>query len=98
METLLKRKTLWQFTKTIVIGTKYEHEKLMAKGKKDEAIGVMTTYISRQNFFHTSGINFSNEFQKRLKNLFDMVIESLCNLRKSLSLCNLSLSRGLRII
>jgi hypothetical protein len=46
METLLTSKGLWQYTKVVIIDTKYALEKFTTDGNKDEAIGANTTYIS----------------------------------------------------
>jgi hypothetical protein len=35
-----------------------DQEKFVVDGKKDEAIGVITTYISREICFHLNGINY----------------------------------------
>lgn len=52
IETLLKSKApLWQFIKTTVINPKDEHSKFIINGNKDEAVGVMMTYISREICF-----------------------------------------------
>ena len=41
--------------------------------KKDEDVGVIMPYISREIPFHTSGINCPHEFWKKLKSMFDKV-------------------------
>jgi len=70
METLLKSKGLWQFTKTAVPDPKDDQQKFVIDGKKDEVVGVITTYISREIRFHTSGIDCPNNVWKKLKTLF----------------------------
>jgi len=45
-------------------------------GKKDEAVGVIMTYISREIQFHISGIDFPHQFWRNLNSLFDRVDES----------------------
>jgi hypothetical protein len=57
METLLKSKGLWQYTKVVILDLKDDQVKFVVDGKKDEAIGVITTYISQEIHFHTSKTN-----------------------------------------
>lgn len=45
-------------------------------GKKDEAISVITTYISQEIQFHMRGINYPHEVWKKLKSLSDKGDES----------------------
>jgi hypothetical protein len=51
-------------------------ENFFVDGKKDEVVGVITTYILREIQFHLSGINFPHQVWKNLKSLFDQVDES----------------------
>ena len=51
-------------------------EKFVIERKKDEVVGVITTYMSRAIQFHTSGIDFPHEVWKKLKSLFDKVDEN----------------------
>jgi hypothetical protein len=55
MEMLLKSRALWQFTRAMVPDPKDYYNKFIINGKKDEAIGVINTYISREIRFHTRG-------------------------------------------
>ena len=51
-------------------------ETFVIDGKKDEVVGVITTYISREIRFHSSRIDYPYEIWKKLKSLFDKVNES----------------------
>ena len=53
-----------------------DQEKFVIDGKKGEAIGVITTYISQDIHFHISGIDYPHAIWKKLKSLFDKVDES----------------------
>ena len=46
MEILLKSKGLWQYTKVAILDPIDVHEKFVVDGKKDEVVGVITSYIS----------------------------------------------------
>jgi hypothetical protein len=46
METLLKSKGLWKYTKVMIPDPTDDHAKFIVDGKKDEVVGVITTYIS----------------------------------------------------
>jgi hypothetical protein len=48
METLLKRKGLWQYTKVAISEPTDDHANFVVDGKKDEVVGVIMTYISRE--------------------------------------------------
>jgi hypothetical protein len=76
METLLKRKGLWHYTKLIILDPKDDQMKFVINGKKYEDVGVTTTYISHDIHFHTSGIVSPHEVSKKLKYLIDKVDES----------------------
>jgi hypothetical protein len=54
---------------------KDDQVKFVTDGKKDEAVGVITTNISQDIFFHTRGINCPREVWKKLNSLFDKVDE-----------------------
>jgi hypothetical protein len=45
METLLKRKELWKYTKIVIPYPIDDQTKFVVDGKKDEAMGVIMTYI-----------------------------------------------------
>jgi hypothetical protein len=53
-----------------------DQAKFVVDGKKDEVVGVNTTYIAREICFHISGINCPHQAWKKLKSLFDRVDES----------------------
>ena len=57
METLLKRKGLWNFKKTAITNPTDVDAKFVINVKNDEIVGVNTTYISREIHFHTSGLD-----------------------------------------
>jgi len=76
MKILLKRKVLWQYTTIVIPYLTDTVVKFVIGGKKDEAIGVITTYISREICFHTSRIDGPHEFWNKLKVMFDKVVES----------------------
>jgi hypothetical protein len=46
METLLKSKGLWKYTKVVIPDPTDASAKFVIDGKKDEVVGVITTYIS----------------------------------------------------
>jgi hypothetical protein len=75
METLMKSKGFLQYTKVSIIDLSNNQVKFIINGYKDEALGVITTYISREIRFHTTGIDFPHEVWKKLKSLFDKVDE-----------------------
>jgi hypothetical protein len=54
METLLKRKGLWQYTNIAITYPIDDREKFVVDGKKDEVVGVITRYISWEIHFHIS--------------------------------------------
>lgn len=62
METLLKRKGLWQYMKVLIANPINDQEKFVVDGKKDEAVGVIMTYISREIQFYLNGINYPHQF------------------------------------
>ena len=76
MKALLKSKGLWQCTKVSFPDPSNAQEKFPVDGKKDEAVGVIMTYILHEIWFLTSGIECPHEFRKKLKSLFDKVDES----------------------
>ena len=51
-------------------------KKFVIDGKKDEFVGVITTYISCEIQFHTSRIDCPHEVWNKLKSIFDKVDES----------------------
>ena len=44
--------------------------------KKDDVVGVITTYISRDIWFHTNVIDCPHEVRKKINPLFDKVDKS----------------------
>jgi hypothetical protein len=58
MGTLLKSKVLSRFIETTILDLKDDQQKCIIDGKKDDTIGVITTYISREIFFHISRIDY----------------------------------------
>jgi hypothetical protein len=71
METILKCKGLWKYMKIVIPDPTYDHANFYFNGKKDEVVGVMKTYISREIQFYFNGINFPHQFWKKIKLLFD---------------------------
>jgi hypothetical protein len=69
IETLLKSKALWQFSKITVPNPKDDHHKFVIN-KKDETVGVVMTDISKEICFHTRKIDCSNVVWKKLKTSF----------------------------
>jgi hypothetical protein len=61
METLLKSKGLWQYTKILILNPIDDQVKFVVHGKKDEVVGIIMTYISWEIKFHLSGIDFHNQ-------------------------------------
>jgi hypothetical protein len=57
METLLKSKRLWQYMKTVIPDPMEEQAIFVVDGKKDEYVGVITTYISWEIHFDIIGID-----------------------------------------
>jgi hypothetical protein len=76
MEILLKSKGLWKYAKIALLDPTNDQEKFSIDGKKDEAVGVNTTYISQEIHFHLSVINWPHQFWKKLNSLFDRINES----------------------
>jgi hypothetical protein len=62
METLLKSKGLWQYTKAAIPYLTDSLEKVSIDGKKDEALGVIATYISQEIYFHLSELYYPHMF------------------------------------
>jgi hypothetical protein len=60
----------------VVQNPKDEHENFIVNGKKDRVVGVMTTYISREIFFHASRINYQNQATKKSTTLFNKINKS----------------------
>ena len=60
METFIKSKGLWQSIKIAVLDPNDRHQNLVTNKMKDEAVGVIVIYISREIHFHESGINYLN--------------------------------------
>jgi hypothetical protein len=73
METLLKSKGLWKYTKTMIPYLTNDQAKFIVVGKKDEVVGVIMTYISWEIHFHINGIKYPNQFWKKLNLMFDGV-------------------------
>jgi hypothetical protein len=76
MGTLLNRKGSSKYMKISILDPTYYQEKFIVYGKKDEAVGVIMTYISREIRFHINGIDFPHQVWKKMKSLFDQVDES----------------------
>jgi hypothetical protein len=76
METMLKSNGLWRYTKIVIRNPTDDQAKIVVDGKKDEVVGVIRTYISREIWFHLSGIDFPHRVWMKLKSLFDRVNES----------------------
>jgi len=72
----LRIKEILKFTKTSILDPKDEHDKFIINEKNGESVRVIITYISREIFFHTSGINYPNQVWKKLKTLFNKNDES----------------------
>ena len=75
METLLKRKGLWFFTKNYIVHLIDVDAKISISVKKDEVLGVIMNYISREICFHTSGIDCPHAVWTMLKTLFNKINE-----------------------
>ena len=76
METLLKSKGIRQYMKTIIPYLKVDQVKFVINEKKYEAIGIITTYISRDIYLHTSKIDCPHEAWKKMKLLLDKIDKS----------------------
>jgi hypothetical protein len=76
MESLLKSKRLCQYMKTVIqIQQKIRKSSLLTR-KKDEAIGVIMTYISWEICFHITRINYPHQVWKKIKSLFNKFDQS----------------------
>jgi hypothetical protein len=75
METLLKSKGLWHYTKTEIPDLVNDQMKFVVNIKKDEAVGFIPTYISWEIQYHTNGIDFPHQVWKKLKYIFEKVDE-----------------------
>ena len=73
METLLKRKGLWHFMKTSIVDLMDVDAKFSIDVKKDEVVGVIMTYISREIHFHTSVINYPHAVWTKLNTFFNKI-------------------------
>ena len=73
METLLKIKGLWKYNNVAISYLTNDQAKFFIDKNKDEAIGVIMTYISREIRFHIKGINFPHVVWGKLKLLFNKV-------------------------
>ena len=62
METLLKSKGISQYTKAMIPNPSNDLSMSVVDGKKDEDVGLITTYISKEIQFSTSGIGCRHEF------------------------------------
>lgn len=62
--------------KTAMPDPKDDQHQFVFEKKKDEDVGFITTYISREIHFHTSGLNCPHQVWKKLKSLFDQTDES----------------------
>jgi hypothetical protein len=54
MESLLKIKGLWKYMKILIPDSTANQKKFVVDKKKDEDMGVITTYILQEIWFHTS--------------------------------------------
>jgi len=89
METILKSKGLWPYTKTVIPYPTNDQETLVINGKKDKAVGIIMTYISWKIHFHISGIDYLHQVWKNMKMLFDRVDErNFMKLEKELIFLN----------
>jgi hypothetical protein len=70
METLLKSKKLWYFTKPMVQDPKEELHKFIISGKNDEVIKFILVYISREIHSNTRIINL---FESSLEEVEEFV-------------------------
>lgn len=61
IEMLLENKGLWKYTKVLIPNPFDAQEKFVIARKKDEVVGVITTYISCEIWFQTSGIDCPHE-------------------------------------
>ena len=75
MDTLLKRKGLWKFMIITVVDLADVDAKFSIDVKKDEDVGVITTYILREICFHTSGMDYSHDVWTKLNSMFNNVNE-----------------------
>jgi hypothetical protein len=62
MKALLKRKGLWKYMKVIILDPIDNQTKFIVDGKKDEVVGVITTYILWEIHFHLNGIECPHQF------------------------------------
>ena len=76
METLLKIKGLWKYNNVSISYLTNDQAKFVIDKNKDEAIGVIMTYISRDINFHTSRIDYPHVVWSKLNSFFYKVKES----------------------
>jgi len=69
-------KIIKKYTKDVIPYLKDDQVKFVIDIKKYEFVGVIMTYIYREIFFHTSGVDCPHEVWKKMKYLFDRVDES----------------------
>jgi hypothetical protein len=71
METKLKSKALWQYTKIVIPDPIDDHAKFVVDGKEDEAIGIIMTYILQKIHFDTNQLDSPHQVCKKMNSLFD---------------------------
>jgi hypothetical protein len=64
-------KGLWKYMKVVIPNPTDDHMNFIVDGKKDESVGVITTYISQEIHFNLSGIDCCHQVWKNMKSLFD---------------------------
>jgi hypothetical protein len=84
METMLKSKGIWKYTKVAIPEPTNASTKFSIDGKEDEVVGAITTYISWEIYFHISGIDFPHLVWNKFNTMFDQFDEAMsCSWRKS---------------
>ena len=75
METLLKIKGVWKYTKATIPDLLNDWAKFLIDEKKNEVVGIIMTYISRDINFHTSRIDYPHVVWSKLNSFFYKVKE-----------------------
>ena len=80
----MKSKGLWHFTKNSIAYLMDVDAKFSIDVKKDEVVGIITTYILREICFHTSGIDNPHIILTKLKIFFNKKNGELMRIEKEL--------------
>ena len=84
MEILFKRKGLWKFMNISIVNLADFDSKFVININKDGAMGVITTYISRDIRVHTSEIDCPHSIWTKLKTMLNKINGEVMHIEKYL--------------